>query len=133
MLEILKSAGLGGDGVLLRFRPRCADLRPLLSKLAFLSGSLFSANRESRLGRLDAMDGLRVRSLRDMLRGRWFSDMSFLGIVSARLGSVSSWMSDSGRVLAQEVTLLDSPLGSGALPTKPPRGPSRDGLTAFPA
>jgi hypothetical protein len=68
-LEMLKSAGLGGDGVLLAGRPRCVDLAPLLSMLAFLSGSLFSAIRVSMLGRLDATDGFRDSSERDVLRG----------------------------------------------------------------
>ena len=90
MLEMLKSAG---DGVLLwpgeylvialciqetyeaspavrDDLPRCTDLMPLLSMLVFLSGSLFSARRASRLGRLDATEGFRVNSVRDALRGK---------------------------------------------------------------
>lgn len=70
--------------------------------LVFLSGSRFSASRESRLGRLDAADGFRVSSVRDILRGSCFSERSLLGIVSAKLGSVISRMSDNGRVLAQD-------------------------------
>lgn len=50
-----------------------ADLMPLLSMLVLLSGSLFSALRVSVLGRR-------------------------LDVVSARLGSVSSRMSDRGRI-----------------------------------
>jgi hypothetical protein len=102
MLEMLKSAGLGGDGVLLAGRPRCTDLAPLLSMLAFLSGPLFSASRVSMLGRLDATEGFRASSERDVLRGRLQSKGGFRDSVSARLGSVSSRMSDRGRVFAHE-------------------------------
>jgi hypothetical protein len=102
MLEMLKSAGLGGDGVLLAGRPRCTDLAPLLSMLAFLSGSLFSANRVSILGRLDATDGFRDISERDVLRRRLLSKGGLRGSISARLGSVSSRMSERGRVFAHE-------------------------------
>jgi len=112
-LEMLKSAGLAGDGVLLEARPRCVDLIPLLSMLVFLSASLFSRHQVSRLGRLDTTDGLLVNSVcEDAIGGRLFSERSFFGIVSMRLGSVSSRMSDSGRVLAQEVMLLEWPLDS---------------------
>lgn len=102
-------------------RPRCADLTPLLSMLVFLSGSLFSASRVSRLGRLDATDGLRVNSVRDALRGSCLSEKNRLGMVSARLGSVSSRISDRGRARAQEVMLVEWPLESPwALATMPP-------------
>ena len=102
MLEMLKSAGLDGDGVLLAGRPRCTDLAPLLSMLAFLSGSLFSANRMSMLGRLDATEGFRDSSERDVQRNRLLSRGVFRGSVSAKLGSVISRISDRGRVLAHE-------------------------------
>ena len=51
---------------------------------------------------LDAADGFRVSSVRDALRGSCFSQRNLLGIVSAKLGSVISRMSDNGRVLAQD-------------------------------
>lgn len=88
--------------------------------LVFLSGSLFSVNRVSRLGRLDATDGLRVRSFRDALRGSCLPERSLLGTVSARLGSVISWMSDNGRVFAQDVKFISWPLKS---PLPPPTMP----------
>jgi hypothetical protein len=50
---MLKSAGLGGDGVLLKGRHRRADFVLALSMLVFLSGSLFSTARVSMLGRRD--------------------------------------------------------------------------------
>jgi hypothetical protein len=102
MLEMLNSAGLGGDGVLLVGRPRCTGLAPLLSMLAFLSGSLFSAKRVSILGRLDATDAFWHSSERDVLRSGLPSAGGLRDSVSARLGSVSSRMSDRGRVLAHE-------------------------------
>lgn len=108
MLEMLMS----GDGVLLGGCPRCASRGALLSVLSFLSGSLFSASRASMLGRLDAMDGLRDKSVRERLRGMLPSESSLCGIVSAKLGSVSSRMSDRGRGLAHDATLLESALGS---------------------
>lgn len=103
MLEMLGS----GDGVLLDGRPRFAHPTLLLSMLVFLPGSLFSASRVSMLGRLDAIEGFRERSVRDALRGRLLSENSLWGIVSAKLGSVSSRMSERGRVLAQEATLQE--------------------------
>jgi hypothetical protein len=121
LLMLLLSAGLAGDGDL-GDRPRWADLMPLLSMLGLRSGSLFSPLRMSTLGRrLDATEGFRDSSRREVLR-KWFSERSFRGIVSAKLGSVSSRMSDRGRILAQEDALVDSPLGSPKLlPTMPPQ------------
>lgn len=118
---LLLSAGLGGDGVL-EDRPRWTDLMPLLSKLIFRSGSLFSPLRLSPLGRrFEATDGFREISGRDVLRGS-FSKTGFRSSVSARLGSVSSRMSERGRILAQEETLVECPLGSPKLlPTMPPQ------------
>ena len=118
---LLLSAGLGGDGVL-EDRPRYMDLPPLLSILTFLSGSRFSPCRVSVLGRrFDAAECFRVISGRDVLRGRLLSDKSLRGIVSARLGSVSSRISDRGRAFAQEGACKDGALGSPKeLPTMPP-------------
>jgi hypothetical protein len=107
------SAGLGGDGVL-EGRPRRPDLRPLLSELTFLSGSLFSG-RLSMLGRcFDTNEGFRDSDSdgRDELGARLDSEWSLCGIASARLGSVSSRMSDKGRVFAQDGALAECPLGS---------------------
>jgi len=121
--KLLLSSGLGGDGDL-GDRPRCIDLMPLLSMLVFLSGSLFSALRLSKLGRrFDATEGLRESSRREVLR-MWFSERSFRGMVSAKLGSVSSRMSDRGRILAQEDALMDCPLGSLELPPTIPPHPN---------
>jgi hypothetical protein len=121
MLYILEML-MSGDGVLLEGRPRCADLAPLLSMLVFLSGSLFSASRASILGRLDAMEGLRDRSTREVLRGKLLSEINLCGIVSAKLGSVISRISDRGRAFAHEVALLEFPLGSlKLLATMPPK------------
>lgn len=101
---LLLSAGLGGDGVL-EDRPQQIDLPPLLSMLFFLSGSRFSPCRVSVLGRrFDATEGFRDTSGRDVFRGRLLSERSLRGIVSARLGSVSSRMSDKGRAFAHEGT-----------------------------
>lgn len=119
---LLLSAGLGGDGVL-EDLPRWTDLMPLLlSKLALLSGSLFSPLRVSILGRrFEATDGFRERSGREALRG-CLSVGGFRSSVSAKLGSVSSRMSDRGRIFAQEETLVEYPLGSPKLlPTMPPQ------------
>jgi len=114
LVMLLLSAGLGGDGDLV-VRPRFPDRTPLLSMLFFRSGSLFSPLRVSMLGRrLDATDGFRESSAREALR-ECASDMSFRGIVSAKLGSVSSRMSDRGRILAQEDALMDCPRSSPKL------------------
>jgi hypothetical protein len=117
---LLLSARLGGDGDL-EDRPRGAVLMPLLSKLVFLSGSLFSTLRVSMLGRrLDATEGFRKRSGRDALCES-FSVFAFRASVSAKLGSVSSRMSDKGRIFAQDDALMECPLGSPKLlPTIPP-------------
>jgi hypothetical protein len=111
---MLLSAGLGGDGVL-EVRSRWAFLRPLLSELVFLSGSLLSTLRVSMLGRrLEATEGFRERSGRDTLCER-FSIVAFRATVSAKLGSVSSRMSDKGRIFAQDDALMECPLGSPKL------------------
>jgi hypothetical protein len=109
MLEKLLSSGLFGDGVRLEVRPRFADLRPYrsVSWLFFLSGSLFSPYRLSMLG-LRRPDGLRDKEL---LRAAE-SERSLGGIVSAKLGSVISRMSESERILGQGEALTESALGS---------------------
>jgi hypothetical protein len=91
-----------------------------VSWLVFVSGSLFSANLLSVLGRrLDATDGLRDT---EVLLGTEFSERSFGGMESTRLGSVSSLMSERGRIFAQEVTLAEIALGSPkTLLTIPPQ------------
>ena len=67
LVMLLLSTGLGGDGVL-DGRSRWTDLMPLLSKLVFLSGSLFSTLRVSTLGRrLEATDVICERYCRDEL------------------------------------------------------------------
>ena len=121
ILEKLLSAGLDGDGVRLGGRPRRLDLTSLLSKLIFLSGSLFSA-RLSRLGGFfDRDEGFRERDTREVLRGRLFSTRSLCGIASAKLGSVSSRISDKGRAFAQEGAFAEWPLCSPeVLLTMPP-------------
>lgn len=113
MLETLwLSTGLDGDGVL-EDRPRYVDLPPLLSMLFFLSGSRFSPHRVSVLGRrFDAADAFRIISGRDVFLGRLLSDRSLCGIVSTRLGSVSSRMSDKGRTFAHEGACKDGARGS---------------------
>lgn len=68
------------------------------------------------------MDGFRVSSVRDALLISCLSESNLFGIVSAKLGSVISRMSDKGRVLAQDVMLVELPRGSAwALPTMPTR------------
>ena len=119
LVMLLLSVGLCGGGDL--ERPRCTDLTPLLSTLFFLSGSTFSPWRVSKLGRrLDAPDGFSVISVREVLRSMLF-DRMFRGKVSAKLDSVTSRMSDKGRVLAQEEA-MECPLGSLRLvPSMPPQ------------
>lgn len=114
------SAGLGGEGVL-EARPLWIDLMPLLSRLIFRSGSLFSTLRISMLGRrLDATDVFRDKSGRDALR-EGLSERGFGGSGSARLGSVSSRISDRGRIFDHEDGLTGCPFGSPkSLPTMPP-------------
>lgn len=111
------SAGLGGDGVL-EVRPLWTDRMPLLSWLVLRSGSLFSPLRVSKLGRrLEATDGFRERSGRDALHDG-LSERGFGGGGSARLGSVSSRISDKGRILDHEDALPGCPFGSPkSLPT----------------
>lgn len=118
---LLLSAGLGGDGVL-EDLPRYIDLPPLLSVLVFLPGSRFSPCHVSVLGRrLDAADAFCVTSGRDVLRGRLLSECNRRGTVSARLGSVSSRMSDKGRTFAHAGACREGALGSlEELPTIPP-------------
>jgi hypothetical protein len=118
---LLLSAGLGGDGVL-EDRPRWTNLMPLLSRLVFLSGSLFSPQRFPILGRrLEATEGCRERSGRDVLRD-CLSGRGLRSRGSARLGSVSSRISDRGRIFVHEETLMECPLSSPKLlPTMPPR------------
>lgn len=121
------SIGLGGDGDL-EDRPRYIDLPPLLSVLGFLSISRVSPCRVSMLGRhLDAAEGLRDTSSRDVLRGMLpLSVRSLRGMVSARLGSVSSRMSDKGRVFAHEGACREGALCSpNELPTMPPPSTNR--------
>lgn len=117
------SAGLGGDGVL-EGRPRRPDLTPLLSRLTFLSGSLFSA-RPSMLGRcFDTSEGFRDSDSegRDEFEKKLDSKWSLCGIASARFGSVSSRMSDKGRVFAQVGALVECPLDfPRVLLTMPPQ------------
>jgi hypothetical protein len=131
MLYILEtlwlSIGLGGDGDLddcLRY----IDLPPLLSMLVFLSTSRVSPHRVSMLGRhLDAAEGLRDTSGRDVLRGILpLLVRSLRGMVSARLDSVSSRMSDKGRVFAHEGACREGALCSpNELLTMPPPGTDR--------
>jgi hypothetical protein len=75
--------------------------------------------------RFEATEGFRERSGRDAL-GRYFSVIGFRGSGSAKLGSVSSRISDRGRILAQEDALMECPLGSPkSLLTMPPHPPTR--------
>lgn len=114
------SARFGGDGVL-KDRPRGTVLMPLPSMLFFLSRPLFSKLRKSLLGRLDTTEIFREKSGREALR-TLLSKSSLRGIVSAKLGSVSSRISDKGRILAQDVTLTECPLDSPKLLlTMPPQ------------
>lgn len=69
--------------------------------------------------RLDVADGFRDKGV---LRAAAWSERSLCGIVSAKLGSVSSRMSDNGRTFAQEETLAEEALDSpNELPTMPPQ------------
>lgn len=52
--------------------------------------------------RFDTAEGLRDTSGRDALRGRLLSERSLRGMVSAKLGSVSSRMSDRGRAFVHD-------------------------------
>jgi hypothetical protein len=95
MLEYVLSAGLGGDGV--------AESRPLLSEIlfsvSFLPGPLFSAKWLSKLGRrLEATERFRESESLQAV----FSGGSLRGATSTRLGSVSSRISDNGRVLVAQ-------------------------------
>lgn len=71
--------------------------------------------------RLDAADGLRDTSGREVLRVKLLSDRSLRGIVSARLGSVSSRISDKGRDFIHDGACRDGALVSPKeLSTMPP-------------
>lgn len=119
LVMLLSSTALGGVG-----DPgscsRCRDAISLYSTLFVLSCSQVSVTRASTIGRgFEVADCLRDRSG----RGKGWkvaSERSFFGIVSAKLGSVSSRISDNGRILAHDVAQMDCPRGSPKPQVIPP-------------